>query len=93
MLSNDLAEWHQEAKQHWYLGTQQCHRGSHLLCKCVSVCVCVSVHPSVVSTPGTTAAVQILTHIHIEMEKEGEWVHGNKFTDCVYDESVIIKNL
>lgn len=51
VLSTDLAEWHQEEMQHWYLGSQQCHRGSHLC-----ACVCFRFRPSVVSTPGITAA-------------------------------------
>lgn len=59
VLSTDLAEWHQEAMQHWYLGIQQCHRGTHLVW-CVSVCV----RTSVGSTPGTTTADSSDSHIY-----------------------------
>lgn len=98
MFSTDLAEYHQEGKQHWYLGTRQCHGGSHLLCTCV--CVYLSVRPSVAAAPGkTAAAVQILTHAQRRRRRrrgrEGRRVgtHRNNFTDCVYDETVLIKHL
>lgn len=100
VLSTDLAEWHQEAEQRWYLDTQQCHRGSHLLCVfvCIRVRVCspiCCVHPGDISSSSSNSLTYTHIYTHTETEKQagGGWVHRNKFTDCVYDETVIIKHL
>lgn len=69
VLSTDLAEWHQEAEQRWYLDTQQCHRGSHLLCVfvCIRVRVCspiCCVHPGDISSSSSNS----LTYTHRDRE-------------------------
>lgn len=86
VVPTDLAERHQEVKQHRYLDTQQCHRGSQLLC----VFVCLFTH---LLCPHGNNSSSSISHTHIEMEEQGQDGYTEMQSQIVFMMQLIIKHL